>query len=151
MLSTDQAEHIQSVLQDTHIILFAINNSMRAKEFINENQGMTISIPINITIPAGGGMPQVGTIAAPAGEEMPDAPVMVPPLQQELELLKQQGGKESPVINQLINQDPHDPDDFANHEHKDDQGPTDEVVRDEDESDLVLNLLKKRRDRLEQQ
>ena len=124
---------------------------MRAKEFISENQGMTISIPINITIPAGGGMPQVGTIAAPAGEEMPDAPVMVPPLQQELELLKQQGGKESPVINQLINQDPEDPDDFTNHENDQQDEDFDRVVRDEDESDKILSLLKRRRDRLEQQ
>ena len=124
---------------------------MRAKEFINENtQGMTISIPINITIPAGGGMPQIGTIAAPAGDEMPDAPVMVPPLQQELELLKQQGGKESEVINQIINQDPEDPEDFVNKENKNDQGPTDEVVRSDNESDSVLNLLKKRRARLDQ-
>jgi hypothetical protein len=124
---------------------------MRAKEFINENtQGMTISIPINITIPAGGGMPTVGTIAAPAGDEMPDAPVMVPPLQQELELLKQQGGKESPVINQLINQDPEDPDDFVNHENDAEDAEFDRVVRDENESDIILNLLKKRRDRLDQ-
>ena len=124
---------------------------MRAKEFINENtQGMTISIPINITIPAGGGMPEIGTIAAPAGEEMPDAPVMVPPLQQELELLKQQGGKESPVINQIINQDPENPDDFANHENDAADAEFEEHVRDEDESDIVLNLLKKRRDRLTQ-
>ena len=122
---------------------------MRAREFIAENsQGMTISIPINITIPAGGGMP---TIAAPAGEEMPDAPVMVPPLQQEIELLKQQGGKESPVINQLINQDPHDPDDFANHEHTNDVGADNNDIRNDDESNLVLDLLKRRRDRLEQQ
>ena len=122
---------------------------MRAREFIAENsQGMTISIPINITIPAGGGMP---TIAAPAGEEMPDSPVMVPPLQQEIELLKQQGGKESPVINQLINQDPHDPDDFANHEHTNDVGANSDDVRDDDESGLVLDLLKRRRNRLEQQ
>ena len=122
---------------------------MRAREFISENsQGMTISIPINITIPAGGGMP---TIAAPAGEDMPDSPVMVPPLQQEIELLKQQGGKESPVINQLINQDPHDPDDFANHEHTNDVGADSDDVRDDDESVLVLDLLKRRRDRLEQQ
>jgi hypothetical protein len=124
---------------------------MRAKEFINENtQGMTISIPINITIPAGGGMPQIGTIAAPAGEDLPDAPVMVPPLQQELELLKQQGGKESPVINQLINQDPENPDDFVNHENDEADAEFDRGVRDEDESDLILNLLKKRRDRLDQ-
>jgi hypothetical protein len=122
---------------------------MRAREFIAENsQGMTISIPINITIPAGGGMP---TIAAPAGEDMPDSPVMVPPLQQEIELLKQQGGKESPVINQLINQDPYDPDDFANHEHTNDVGADSDDVRDDDESGLVLDLLKRRRDRLEQQ
>lgn len=124
---------------------------MRAKEFINENtQGMTISIPINITIPAGGGMPTVGTIAAPAGEEMPDAPVMVPPLQQEIELLKQQGGKESPVINQLINQDPKDPEDFVNKENTNEVGATEDDVRDENEADLVLNLLKQRRDRLDQ-
>ena len=122
---------------------------MRAREFIAENsQGMTISIPINITIPAGGGAP---TIAAPAGEEMPETPVMVPPLQQEIELLKQQGGKESPIINQLINQDPHDPDDFANHEHTNDTGADSNDIRNDDESDLVLDLLKRRRDRLEQQ
>lgn len=95
-------------------------------------------------------MPTVGTIAAPAGDEMPDAPVMVPPLQQELELLKQQGGKESEVINQIINQDPENPDDFVNNENKNDEGPTDEVIRSENESDRVLNLLKKRRDRLDQ-
>lgn len=125
---------------------------MRAKEFINENtQGMTISIPINITIPAGGGMPQVGTIAAPAGDEMPDAPVMVPPLQQELELLKQQGGKESEVINQLINQDPENPDDFVNHENDPADESFERNVRNEDESGSVLDLLKSRRDRLEQQ
>lgn len=122
---------------------------MRAREFIAENsQGMTISIPINITIPAGGGAP---TIAAPAGEEMPETPVMVPPLQQEIELLKQQGGKESPIINQLINQDPHDPDDFANHEHTNDTGADSNDMRDMDESDMILNLLKSRRNRLEQQ
>jgi hypothetical protein len=125
---------------------------MRAREFVSENtQGMTISIPINITIPAGGGMPQVGTIAAPAGEDMPDSPVMVPPLQQQIELLKQQGGKESPVINQLINQDPHDPEDFANHEHTNDVGADTSDIRDNDESDQVLDLLKRRRARLEQQ
>lgn len=124
---------------------------MRATEFINENtQGMTISIPINITIPSGGGMPQIGTIAAPAGDEMPETPVMVPPLQQELELLKQQGGKESPVINQLINQDPHDPDDFANKENTDEVGADSDDVRDRDESDAVLDLLKSRRARLDQ-
>ena len=89
----------------------------------------------------------MGTIAAPAGQELPDAPIMVPPLQQELELLKQQGGKESEVINQIINQDPENPDDFANHENEEEEQ---DPVRDENESDLVLDLLKKRRDRLDQ-
>ena len=55
------------------------------------------------------------------------------------------------MINQLINQDPHDPEDFANQEHTNDVGADSDDVRDEDESDLVLNLLKQRRDRLEQQ
>jgi len=42
------------------------------------------------------------TIAAPAGKDVPDALVFISPLQQQLELQKQQGGKESPVINQII-------------------------------------------------
>jgi hypothetical protein len=42
------------------------------------------------------------TIAAPAGSEVPENPVFVSPLQQQLELQKQQGGKESPIINQII-------------------------------------------------
>jgi hypothetical protein len=75
---------------------------------------------------------------------------MVPPLQQELELLKQQGGKESPVINQLINQDPHDPEDFTNKENTNEVGADSDDVRDEDESDAVLDLLKRRRARLDQ-
>ena len=122
---------------------------MRAREFMFEDAapgGTTITIPITINIPAGGGAP---TVAAPAGENLPDAPVMVPPLQQELELLKQQGGKESEVINQLINQDPENPDDFVNHENTDEVGADSQEVRDENESDFVLDLLKKRRDRLD--
>ena len=128
---------------------------MRMKDIImegEESKNVTINIPITITIPAGGGMPTIGTIAAPADpKDLPDETVMVPPLQQQIELLKQQGGKESPVINQLINQDPHDPDDFANHEHTNDVGADSDDIRDDDESDLVLDLLKRRRDRLEQQ
>ena len=124
---------------------------MRASEFIKE-QGISISIPINITIPAGGGMPTVGTIAAPAGDEMPDQAVMVPPLQQELELLKQQGGKESPVINQLINQDPKNSSTFVNNETTDEIGDPNgqSAIRDEDESDRILALLRSRRERLDQ-
>ena len=43
------------------------------------------------------------TIAAPAANEIPEDPVFISPLQQQLELQKQQGGKESPHINQIIN------------------------------------------------
>jgi hypothetical protein len=78
---------------------------MRAKEFLTEEEqkSVVINIPITISIPAGGGMPSVGTIAAPADpKDLPDNPVYVSPLQQELELLKQQGGKQSKIINQII-------------------------------------------------
>jgi hypothetical protein len=81
---------------------------MRARDFLSENddsKSVTINIPITITIPAGGGMPSVGTIAAPPGKDLPDDPVYVSPLQQELELLKQQGGKKSKVINQIVRDD----------------------------------------------
>jgi hypothetical protein len=79
---------------------------MKMRDIIMENEdskNVTINIPITITIPAGGGMPSVGTIAAPADPtDLPDESIMVPPLQQELELLKQQGGKKSKIINQII-------------------------------------------------
>jgi hypothetical protein len=81
---------------------------MRASDFLTESddaKSITINIPITITLPAGGGMPSVGTIAAPAGTALPDDPVYVSPLQQELELLKQQGGKKSKVINQIVRDD----------------------------------------------
>lgn len=45
------------------------------------------------------------TIAAPASDDLPPQPVMVPPLQQDLELKKQQGGKVSKVINQIVSDD----------------------------------------------
>jgi hypothetical protein len=44
------------------------------------------------------------TIAAPANDVVPENPVFISPLQQQLELQKQQGGKESHHINQIINQ-----------------------------------------------
>jgi hypothetical protein len=81
---------------------------MRAREFLKEDsdaKSVTINIPITITIPAGGGMPSVGTVAAPKGEELPESPVYVSPLQQELELKKQQGGKGSRVLNQILRDD----------------------------------------------
>ena len=108
---------------------------MRASEF-TAGQGITISIPINITIPAGGGTPTVGTIAAPAGDELPDQAVFIPPLQQHLELAKQQGGRESSVINQIIRQTPED--------------IADVNPESDDDADRVLELLKRRRERLDQ-
>lgn len=82
---------------------------MRAKEFLSESDGgkvVTINIPITITIPSGGGDPVVGagSVAAPAtpGRDLPHEPLMISPLQQELELLKQQGGKRSKIINQIV-------------------------------------------------
>ena len=76
---------------------------MRMKDIImegEESKNVTINIPITITIPAGGGMPTIGTVAAPADPtDLPDETIMVPPLQQELELMKQQGGKKSKIIN----------------------------------------------------
>jgi len=84
---------------------------MRAKEFLLESEGVTINIPITITIPGDGKGISIGaggqnhTIAAPKGTELPEEPVYVSPLQQELELKKQQGGKSSRVINQILRDD----------------------------------------------
>jgi hypothetical protein len=84
---------------------------MRARDFLQENddsKSVTINIPITITFPVGSGMPSFGTnhtIAAPAGKDLPDDPIYVSPLQQELELKKQQGGKTSKVINQIVSDD----------------------------------------------
>jgi ribosome assembly protein YihI (activator of Der GTPase) len=66
---------------------------MRAKEF-------TINIPITITL-NGDGEPEVSTGDAPAEHELQQNPVMVPPLQQHVELAKAEQGKESPVIDKL--------------------------------------------------
>ena len=51
---------------------------------------------------AGGADRQNHTIAQPASNVVPDEPVFVSPLQQQLELQKQQGGKASPIINQIL-------------------------------------------------
>lgn len=110
---------------------------MRAHEF---DKGITISIPINITIPAGGGIPTVGTIAAPAGDELPDQAMFIPPLQQHLELAKQQGGRESEAINQIIKQTPED---IAAANAEPEPEP-------DDDADRILELLKRRRERLDQ-
>jgi hypothetical protein len=88
---------------------------MKQNEIINEGNNVssiTISIPISdtLSIPISINLDGVnnssksskGSTAAPAGKELPDIPVYVSPLQQELELKKQQGGKSSKVINQIL-------------------------------------------------
>ena len=77
---------------------------MRAFEFLKEEKSFTINIPINITIPSGNGDPQVSMKEADSSD-LPDIPVNVFPLQQELELLKHGYGKESRVINQILKDD----------------------------------------------
>lgn len=69
---------------------------MRAREF-------TINVPITIKI-NGDNEPEIETgpeAQEPAGDELQQNPVMVSPLQQELELQKAELGKETPVIDKL--------------------------------------------------
>ena len=68
---------------------------MKAHEF-------TINIPINIKI-NGDGEPEISTSAQDqdADPELQSNPVMVSPLQQELELAKAAQGKQSPVIDKM--------------------------------------------------
>ena len=76
---------------------------MRSRELLAETGGsrnVTINIPITITIPNGGGDPVIS--AAPTDGQLPDQPVYVSPLQQELELAKHKSGKRSVVINQIL-------------------------------------------------
>lgn len=99
---------------------------MRATEFLKEadaeGQGsftlpsgeeVTITIPVTINMPTADGSDVTidgatkvnTTIAAPASDEMPTEPLWIPPGQQSLELAKQQGGKQSVVINQIVKSD----------------------------------------------
>jgi len=70
---------------------------MRAKEF-------TINIPINIKI-NGDGDPEISTGQEPDEPELQSNPVMISPLQQELELAKAEQGKKSPVIDKITQDD----------------------------------------------
>jgi len=70
---------------------------MRAKEF-------TINIPINIKI-NGDGEPEFSAGQDHEEPELQSNPIMVPPLQQHLELAKAAQGKESPVIDKLTSDD----------------------------------------------
>lgn len=68
---------------------------MRAREF-------TINVPINIKI-NGDGDPEIDVAGSDKKDpkELDDNPVMVPPLQQDIELKKAEQGKDSPVIQDL--------------------------------------------------
>jgi len=69
---------------------------MRAREF-------TINVPITIKI-NGDDDPEIDMPGADEPKdpsELDDNPVMVPPLQQDVELKKAEAGKVSPVINDL--------------------------------------------------
>jgi len=70
---------------------------MRAREF-------TINIPINIKI-NGDGEPEISTSSEADEPAIQSNPVMVPPLQQHLELHKAELGKESPVIDKMTQGD----------------------------------------------
>ena len=120
---------------------------MRASEFLNEqdiersvrlpgeDRELKITIPVTINVPPSedgevniaGGKRINTTIAAPATTDFPSEPLWIFPGQQTLELAKQQGGKTSPVINQIIKSDngpDSDPDDgvFAELADDDDDG-----------------------------
>ena len=69
---------------------------MRAREF-------TINVPITITI--NGDEDPVVSAGDQAEPKLQQNPVMVPPLQQHLELDKAEQGKESPVINKITADD----------------------------------------------
>jgi hypothetical protein len=69
---------------------------MRAKEF-------TINVPITIKI-NGDGDPEVDT--GGDEDEQNSNPVMINPLQQELELKKAELGKNSPYIDTMLDDDP---------------------------------------------
>jgi hypothetical protein len=69
---------------------------MRAKEF-------TINVPITIKI-NGDGDPEVDT--GSEDNDQNNNPVMVNPLQQELELKKAELGKNSPYIDTMLDDDP---------------------------------------------
>tara|TARA_B100000902_G_C27216341_1_gene867153 strand:- start:195 stop:533 length:339 start_codon:yes stop_codon:yes gene_type:complete len=84
---------------------------MKAKEF-------TINVPINISI-AGDGEPEVnvsgaGNEPAADGYKKEDGldpnPVMVPPLQQDVELRKAEQGKDSVAIDKITQADVHSED-----------------------------------------
>jgi hypothetical protein len=77
---------------------------MRAHDFLTE-RSIKVEIPINITIPQDGSDPQVSVDDKSSGEDSEAQKVMVSPLQQEIEMAKASQGKESPVIDELTDDD----------------------------------------------
>jgi hypothetical protein len=76
-----------------------LNINMRAKEF-------TINIPIHITL-NGDGEPEINMGSGSDDEAVLDQnPVMISPLQQQLELAKAAAGKDSPVIDKITADQP---------------------------------------------
>jgi hypothetical protein len=96
---------------------------MRAKEF-------TINVPINIKI-NGDGDPEIDMPGqktdTPDTPELDQNPVMVSPLQQELELKKAEAGKESPVFDKIT---------------VDDELGQEEPDQDREVDDQLLNRIK---------
>jgi hypothetical protein len=97
---------------------------MRAKEF-------TINVPINIKI-NGDGDPEIDmpSQAEPETPELLQNPVMVSPLQQELELAKAAQGKDTHVIDKITQDD-----DVG-------QEPAEEPDQDREVDDELLNRIK---------
>lgn len=94
---------------------------MRAREF-------TINVPITIKI-NGDNEPEIDMPGQKENPELQQNPVMVAPLQQELELAKAEQGKESPVIDKIT------ADDEIGSE------PDDQAAKPQDELQRLLQLL----------
>ena len=77
---------------------------MRSHDFLTE-RSIKVEIPINITIPQDGSDPKVSVADKSSDDESEAQKVMVSPLQQEIEMAKASQGKESPVIDELTDDD----------------------------------------------
>ena len=77
---------------------------MRAHDFLTE-RSIKVENPINITIPQDGSDPKVSVADKSNDDDSEAQKVMVSPLQQEIEMAKASQGKESPVIDELTDDD----------------------------------------------
>ena len=71
---------------------------MRAREFV-----VNVNVPVTIKI-NGDGDPEISVQNDQESQEI-ENPVMAPPLQQKIELMKHAAGKQSKVIDQIIADD----------------------------------------------